>query len=127
MLWRRKAAPEGSDESGRGISVNDALELMSKGAVTVDVRKSREFERGHLPGSRLVDIKALRADPVDAIWGDDPLADTAKPVIVVSSTGLRASSAAALLRQEGRDAFALAGGLAAWVRDGQVLIPGSQR
>ncbi|MCT2988059.1 rhodanese-like domain-containing protein, partial [Propionibacterium freudenreichii] len=27
----------------------------------------------------------------------------------------------------GRDAFALAGGLAAWVQDGQVLIPGPQR
>ena len=41
--------------------------------------------------------------------------------------GLRANGAAALLRQEGRDAFALAGGLAAWVQDGQVLIPGPQR
>ena len=127
MLWRRKAAKEGPDESGRGISVDDALTLMPKGAVVADVRKRREFERGHLPGSRLVDIKAIRADPVDAIWGDDPLADTSKPVIVVSSTGLRANGAAALLRQEGRDAFALAGGLAAWVQDGQVLIPGPQR
>ncbi len=44
-----------------------------------------------------------------------------------ASTGLRANGAAALLRQEGRDAFALAGGLAAWVQDGQVLIPGPQR
>lgn len=127
MLWRRKHRGSAAGESDRGISVNNALSLMARGAVVADVRGRREFERGHLPGSKLVDVAALRDDPVAAIWGDDPLADTDKPVIVVSSTGMRANVAASLMRQAGRDSYSLAGGLTAWARDGQTLIPGPER
>ncbi|WP_316670431.1 rhodanese-like domain-containing protein [uncultured Propionibacterium sp.] len=126
MAWfRGKDGGDGAAEDQ--IDVASALHLMASGAVVVDVRGRREYERGHMPGARLADSRALAASPVDAIWGDDPLAETDRPIIVVSSTGSRAGRAARVLRRGGFDASALAGGLVAWTRDGQVLVPGPSR
>lgn len=119
--------PGRGPESPHGLGVASALGLLSHGAVVIDVRSRREFVRGHLPGARLVEAKGLREDPVEEIWGDDPLAETDRPVIVVSTTGARATAAAALLRRAGLDAWALTGGLGAWLGDGQVLVPGPPR
>lgn len=126
--WSRDdgaAGPAGGDP--HDVDVATAIDLLSRGAVVIDVRSHREFVRGHLPGARLVDVRALRADPVEAIWGDDPLAGTDKPVVVVRTTGARGSAAAAVLRAADHEAFALAGGLGSWLKDGQVLVPGESR
>ncbi len=133
MRWPWNRASAASRKQGRsgasphGLDVAPALDLMSHGAAVIDVRSRKEFVRGHLPGARLVEVKALHADPLEAIWGDDPLAETDRPVIVVSTTGARAAGAAALLRRSGLDAWALSGGLGAWLGDGQVLVPGPPR
>lgn len=125
---REPGVPDRPDAgAAHGVDVSAALGLLSRVAVVIDVRSHREFVRGHLPGARLVDARALRADPVEAIWGDDPLADTSKPVVVVSTTGARAEGAVALLRSAGHEAFSLTGGLGAWLKDGQVLVPGEPR
>ncbi|MFC2640908.1 MAG: rhodanese-like domain-containing protein [Propionibacterium acidifaciens] len=126
MAWfgRRK---DGAGAARHEIGVTAALHAMASGAVVIDVRTRREYERGHVPGARLVDPRALPASPVDAIWGDDPLAETDRPIIVVSSTGSRAHHAARLLRQGGFEASVLAGGLVTWAQDGQVLVPGPPR
>lgn len=128
MGWLRRKKGDGAGAPAEGqVDVTSALHAMASGAVLVDVRSRPEYERGHIPGARLVDPRDLTASPVDAIWGDDPLAETNKPIIVVSSTGSRAGAAARALRESGFDALVLTGGLVAWARDGQVLIPGPPR
>lgn len=126
-LLRRKKDDEGGAPDVGHVDITSALHAMASGAVVVDVRTRREYERGHMPGARLVDPRDLATSPVDAIWGDDPLAETSRPIVVVSSTGSRAVAAARVLRESGFDAQVLAGGLVAWTRDGQVLIPGPPR
>lgn len=121
---------EPADETS--VAVTDALRMLAEGGVVIDVRTQTEYERGHIPGSRLVLIDDLQASPLTAIWGHDPLAmmDPAtlgKTIIVVSTTPAHASAVAHLLRDQDFKAHALAGGLAGWVRDGQVLLPGPPR
>lgn len=114
------------------VSVVEALRLLTKGGVIIDVRTQTEYERGHIPGSRLVAITDLQSDPLTAVWGHDPLAMldpeiVDKSIVVVSSTPAHASAISHLLRDAGLNAYTLAGGLVGWVRDGQVLLPGPQR
>ncbi len=119
-----------ADEST--ISVPDALAMLAAGGVIIDVRTLTEYERGHIPGARLVAITALQPSAIEAIWGHDPLAmldpETAsKAIVVVSSTPAHAAAVTHLLRDQGLNAYSLAGGLMGWVRDGQVLLPGPPR
>ncbi len=110
-----------------GLAVDDVLLALSKGAVLIDVRTPAEYEAGHAPGARPVDPKALHDDPVDAIHGDDPLADRDSAVVVMCDNGLRSSIVAAELRSKGVLAESVAGGLRAWSREGNPVIPGPYR
>lgn len=115
------------DETALGVA--EALMRVAEGGGFVDVRTTAEYQRGHIPGAKLVTITALQDDPVEAIWGDDPLAmidpqTPEKTLVVVSSTPAHASAVAHLLRESGLTAHSLSGGLLAWVRDGQVLLSG---
>ncbi len=110
-----------------GLSVDEVLLALSKGAVLIDVRTPGEYEAGHAPGARPVDPKALHADPLDAIHGDDPLAERDAAIIVMCDNGLRSSIAAAELRGKGLLAESLSGGLRAWAKDGNPVLPGPYR
>ena len=110
-----------------GLSVEDAVLALSKGAVLIDVRSKAEYEAGHAPGARPVDPKDLHDDPLDAIHGGDPLAERDSAVVVICDNGLRSSIAAAELREKGILAESVAGGLIAWGRDGNPIIPGPYR
>lgn len=110
-----------------GLSVDETLVALSKGAVLVDVRSQAEYEAGHAPGARPVEAKKLLADPIGAIFGDDPLAETDSAIILMCDNGLRSSFAAAELRKQGLLVESVAGGLVAWVRDGNPAIPGPYR
>ncbi|HRA04210.1 rhodanese-like domain-containing protein [Tessaracoccus sp. G1721] len=110
-----------------GLSVEETLMALSKGAVLIDVRTPVEYEAGHAPGARPVDPKDLHENPLDAIHGDDPLADRDGAVIVMCDNGLRSSIAAAELRSKGLLAESLAGGLRAWAKDGNPVLPGPYR
>ncbi len=110
-----------------GLSVDDTLMALSKGAVLIDVRSQAEYEAGHAPGARPVDPKDLHEDPLEAIHGDDPLADRDSAIVVICDNGLRSSIAAAQLREQGLLAESVAGGLIAWRRDGNPVIPGPYR
>ncbi len=110
-----------------GLSVDETLMALSKGAVLIDVRTRAEYENGHAPGARPVDPKALHDDPETAIHGDDPLAERDAAVIVMCDNGLRSSVAAAELRGKGLLAESIAGGLFAWIREGNPSIPGPYR
>ncbi|HJE52187.1 MAG TPA: rhodanese-like domain-containing protein [Tessaracoccus flavescens] len=110
-----------------GLSIDETLMALSKGAVLIDVRTQPEYEAGHAPGARPVDPKSLHDDPVEAIHGDDILADRDAAVIVICDNGLRSSIAAAELRSKGLLAESVAGGLRAWAKDGNPVLPGPYR
>ena len=74
-----------------------------------------------------IDPAALRDNPLDTIHGDDPLAERDAAVIVICDNGLRSSLAAAQLREQGVLAESVAGGLRAWAKDGNPVIPGPYR
>ena len=89
----------GKGSSG-GLSVDETLLALSKGAVLVDVRTPLEYEAGHAPGARPVDPKLLADNPLDAIYGDDPLADHDAAIVVMCDNGLRSGIAARQLREQ---------------------------
>ena len=110
-----------------GLTIEETLTALSKGAVLIDVRTPGEYEAGHAPGARPVDPKSLHADPLDAIHGDDPLAERDASIVVMCDNGLRSSIAAAELRGRGLLAESVAGGLRAWAKDGNPVLPGPYR
>lgn len=110
-----------------GLTIDETLMALSKGAVLIDVRTQNEYEAGHAPGAKPVDPKALAVDPAEAIHGDDLFADRDSAVIVICDNGLRSSIAAAQLREKGLLAESVAGGLRAWAKDGNPILPGPYR
>lgn len=117
----RRATPPG------GIDVDAALGLIMKGGVWVDVRTPAEYEAGHIPGSRLVEIRALAENAMDAVFADDPFVEPGTTLVLVCDTGLRSGHAVPLVRQQGLNAEFLADGLRSWARSGQPLLPGPPR
>lgn len=91
------------------LSPAEALAAQRAGAVLLDVREPFETARGVIPGSMLLPLGDVLADPrrVDAVR-----------VVVVCQVGMRAQRAAVALRGAGIEASVLAGGIDAWTRDG---------
>jgi len=110
-----------------GIDMDTVLALLASGGVLVDVRTQGEYEAGHAPGARLVDVKELGRDAMWAVYGDDPLAEPDGTFVLMCDTGLRSGHAVAAVRAQGRKAEFLTGGLRAWASAGQPVIPGPPR
>lgn len=81
----------------------------------IDVRRDYEFEEGHLPGARHVEVNELTAQ-LDAIPKD-------RAVVFYCRSGNRSGMAAAAFREAGWDAHNLAGGITAWAEAGHPLEP----
>ncbi|MBX2898550.1 MAG: rhodanese-like domain-containing protein [Cyclobacteriaceae bacterium] len=78
---------------GLGPKLNYA-ELVTKGAVIVDVRTKGEFAGGHIKGS--VNI------PVDVLKNNTSrLVDKSKPIITCCASGMRSGVAKNILRAQG--------------------------
>ncbi|HEY9310154.1 MAG TPA: rhodanese-like domain-containing protein, partial [Microbacterium sp.] len=86
----------------------EALAAQRAGAVLLDVREPFETARGVIPGSMLLPLGDVLAEPRRV---------EAPRVIVVCQVGMRAQRAAAALRAAGIEASVLAGGMDAWNRD----------
>lgn len=97
---RRPAIPQ--------LSPAEALAAQRAGAVLLDVREPFETERGVIPGSTLLPLGDVLADPSRV---------GAPAVVVVCQVGMRAQRAAAALRDAGVEASVLAGGIDAYSRD----------
>ena len=91
------------------------------------MRTVGEFEAGHAPGARRVDPKELLADPVSAVWADDPLAEPDPHFVLMCDTGLRSGHLAHAVREQGFRVDFITGGLLAWREAGEILIPGPER
>jgi rhodanese-related sulfurtransferase len=93
-----------------GLEVDAArlAEMISAGDVEViDVRRDYEFEAGHLPGARHVEMNDLTAS-AESLPKD-------RPVVFYCRSGNRSGMAAEAFGQAGFDAHNLAGGIMAWV------------
>ncbi|MEV5069173.1 ThiF family adenylyltransferase [Microbacterium sp. LMI12-1-1.1] len=86
----------------------EALAAQRAGAVLLDVREPFETARGVIPGSMLLPLGDVLAEPHRV--------ETPR-VIVVCQVGMRAQRAAVALRAAGIEASVLAGGMDAWNRD----------
>ena len=90
------------------LSPAEALAAQRGGTTLLDVREPFETERGVIPGSLLVPLGDVLADPSQV---------EARAVVVVCQVGMRAQRAAVALRAAGIEASVLAGGIDAWNRD----------
>jgi rhodanese-related sulfurtransferase len=84
-------------------------------AQLIDVREDYEHEAGHIPGSRRIDVGELN-EAAGSL-------DQSRPVVFYCRSGDRSSMPAQAFRASGWDAYAIEGGLAAWVEAGQPLEP----
>jgi rhodanese-related sulfurtransferase len=89
------------------------------GATILDVREDAEWEAGHVEGSTHVPLSEIQARVADV-----PASD---PLVVVCKVGSRSAQVTAWLRQQGREAVNLAGGLEAWQAAGRPLVTADGR
>lgn len=84
----------------------------------VDVRHAQGFHEGHVPGALHIEGGLLQ------FQAEEGLAVRSLPVLVVGRFSVDGVAAAALLRDLGYNALALAGGCEAWALAGQTLDEG---
>lgn len=72
---------------------NQLPELLQKGAIIVDVRSPAEFSTGSAPGSVNIPVSDLPRRMGEL--------DKAKPIVLCCASGMRASTAAAMLKANG--------------------------
>ena len=104
------------DGHGNNVTPGEVVALNGE-LVLVDLRPPAEFAAGHGPGAINVPLEAIETG-----WKG---IDGRLPFVTVCRTGEVASRAATLLRASGRDAFAVIGGMVAWVASGESLVTNS--
>lgn len=99
-------------EPFKRISVAQAKEMMDAGEVTViDVREPWEYERGHVPGAKLVPLAKIIANPRENVQVDN--------VVFVCEVGQRSAVAAEFAASLGRqNLYNLEGGTSEWRKQG---------
>lgn len=91
------------------VSPSDAVKLINKSAVIVDVRSADAFASGHIANARNIPLAELENDP------DKIKKNKSKIVLAVCDTGLDSGRAANALRKAGfENAFSVRGGIKAW-------------
>jgi rhodanese-related sulfurtransferase len=99
----------------------EAVSLMNKDAVIVDLRSADAFARGHI-----VNAKNIPFDEFTARQGD-VLGSKSKPVIAVCDSGITSNKAITGLRKSGfEQAFGLEGGMTAWTQAGLPVVTGKK-
>jgi len=91
------------------ISPADAVKLINKSAVVVDVRSAEAFASGHIANARNIPLADLQSDP------DKIKKNKTKIVLTVCDSGMDSGRAAGALRKSGyENAFSIRGGIKAW-------------
>lgn len=80
-----------------GTTVN-YKELVSNGAIIVDVRTTGEFKAGHIPGSKNFPLDNIRTKVAE-------LKKLNKPVITVCRSGARSGMAKGILKSAGIEVY----------------------
>lgn len=99
------------------ITAADAVRLINKGALVIDVRKPEEFQAGHIVNARNVALDRLQGEEDSIAKKKD------KVLLAVCANGGLSGKAASLLRKAGyTNAFSLKGGLGGWRADNLPLV-----
>jgi len=99
------------------VTTADAVRLINKGALVIDVRKADEFAAGHIVNAKNVGLDRLQQ-------GEDAVnKQKNKILLAVCTDGSTSGRAAGLLRKAGyENAFSLKGGVAGWKADNLPLV-----
>lgn len=84
--------------------------LADRRAQLIDLRARDELDLPWIPGARSI--------PLDELAGELATLDPERPVVFLSITGRRAANAAEALREARMTAFAVEGGIRAWLEAG---------
>ena len=99
------------------VSSADAVRLINKGALVIDVRKPPEFAAGHIVNARNIELDKLQQER-DAIAKKKD-----KILLAVCENGGLSGKAASLLRKAGySNSFSLRGGILGWRADNLPLV-----
>jgi rhodanese-related sulfurtransferase len=103
--------------SGETISTEKTRERMGTDANVLDIRPDEEWRKvGNIPG-------AISASEDDAAAVAGERIEEDRTVIVVCEDGERSARVAEQLRENGRDAVALEGGMATWAGESLPMQP----
>jgi len=98
------------------VSAADAVRLINKGALVIDVRKPEEFQTGHIVNARNMPAERVQQ-------GDEINKKKDKILLAVCADGSSSGRAAGHLRKVGyQNAFSLKGGLAGWRADNLPIV-----
>ena len=99
------------------VSAADAVRLINKGALVIDVRKPEEFGAGHIVNARNVPLDRMQK-------GEENVhKQKSKILLAVCADGSIAGRAVGYLRKAGfENAFSLKGGIAGWRADNLPLV-----
>ncbi len=87
-----------------------------EGAGVLDIRSEKQFTEGHIVGALNISQDNLERDMKKLNKFKN------KPIIVVCSTGQKASGVVAKLKKAGYNATMLSGGVVAWSKAGMPLV-----
>ncbi len=106
-FWHQASTiPTVTDDPQLELGPTEALELVERGAVLLDVREDDEWAAGHAPQARHIAMGRVR--------DEYPQLPSDTPIVCVCRSGGRSSSIAQALRGVGYDARNLTGGMTAW-------------
>ena len=97
------------------LSPAEAARRLAEGSlVLIDVREQDEWDAGHVPGSRHVELGRL---------SDAPMIPRDRPIAFICLAGGRSEMAARAFRSAGYDAYNIPGGFGAWFSQGLPTEP----
>jgi rhodanese-related sulfurtransferase len=98
----------------RNVNVAEALELVEKGALLLDVRENNEWEAGRASAATHLPLNDV-PDHLDEFSKE-------RLIVCVCRSGARSGRATKLLVEQGFDAVNLEGGMLAWNAEGEPLV-----
>ncbi|HEC30577.1 MAG TPA: rhodanese-like domain-containing protein [Candidatus Yonathbacteria bacterium] len=99
------------------INAGEAKICIDKGAVILDVRTKEEYERGHIEGSKNIDIHdATFVEQVEKF-------DRSQSFVVYCASGARSLNAIQMMIDMGfGDVHSMSGGIADWKKEGMEVV-----
>jgi rhodanese-related sulfurtransferase len=99
------------------VSTADAVRLINKGALVIDVRKPEDYEAGHIVNARNIVLEKIQEDQDSVAKKKD------KILLAVCANGGLSGKAASILRKAGYpNAFSLKGGISGWRAENLPLV-----